>query len=740
MGLHPDRLDLQRAVADHPGREAAHALGGERLLLLRARRRLGLRVREDRDLTYDSRWSSGIPGVGTFKGVSVEQDYRSTWYGTTYITATYTMSLGKDITHNHSVEADRAIDIQFIGRNAGASPERGKSEGKVTVESKGSGGVTVLGRIDNPTGVTKVTSGKAIETFGDEAFIGGRRVELEAKTGIGSSALQPLVTSVTDADTKFGKRVLGNGQEPADYLYTGIGGLDAETLTGAIHVQERTGQGDLPIDQVLAKSGGDVVVTTPGSITVGKETAGTHYAGRVQGGNVTLVAAGEITLPLLPGQTTELTTVSDSAGRYFLKQSGAGGIGNSAAVPLVIDSGAFGVVDAKVNAIAGGDVFLREEAGDLRVETISTGDEVFVEVPGGNLLDANTTETRDERTYEELKGGVWTDLSLTRDLGALDKIEAARVTLRSLKEFEYQTYWSYRNQQPDPSQYDPGFQVQLTQAERDFYEELYGPDQDDIDQGIATLEAARTTQYHALHLAYGAYGDSFIASETSEAASVDGATDEILLTADHSYANGEKIVYRNVGNASIAIQGGGKLLDGSVYYVIDAAANRIKLATSAANATNGMAIDLADQTLATEKGSHTLRTGFIYELTAAEEATLTAGFKIWTEEELLYSISAGLLKEVSDTTVNIEDPNITGARVTLNVQGRIGTPSGTTDIDVTTLRVPPTTGNMTLAGNTVTLASGTWNAPTPPASRSSSRAARWATAARGSSAECPATR
>ena len=97
-------------------------------------------------------------------------------------------------------------------------------------------------------------------------------------------------------------------------------------------------------------------------------------------------------------------------------------------------------------------------------------------------------------------------------------------------------------------------------------------------------------------------------------------------------------------------------------------------------------------------------------MTAAETSVLTSGFKVWTEEELLYAVSAGLLKEVSDTTTTIEAPNIIGANVKLVVHGAVGAPSGTVDIDVASLRLPAATGSMTLSGHTLTLASGTWAA------------------------------
>ena len=156
---------------------------------------------------------------------------------------------------------------------------------------------------------------------------------------------------------------------------------------------------------------------------------------------------------------------------------------------------------------------------------------------------ANTVEQRDERTYEQLKGGVWSGLQLTRGLGAQDKIDAARLTLQSLKQHEYQTYWTYRSAQSNPAVYDPDFQVRLSASEVTYYTDLYGAG---AATAVATLEASRTQQYHDLHAVYGAIVDS--------------------------------------------------------------------------QASPG---------------------SYVYELSAAEAQALTASIKIWTEEELLYSVNDG---------------------------------------------------------------------------------------------------
>ncbi|MCH8863726.1 MAG: hypothetical protein IID51_14660, partial [Proteobacteria bacterium] len=63
---------------------------------------------------------------------------------------------------------------------------------------------------------------------------------------------------------------------------------------------------------------------------------------------------------------------------------------------------------------------------------------------------------------------------------------------------------------------------------------------------------------------------------------------------------------------------------------------------------------------------------FTYTLTTSEETALTGSIKVWTEEELINTISAGLLKAVSDTQVTIEDANIIANNITLVVSGNVG--------------------------------------------------------------------
>ena len=73
-------------------------------------------------------------------------------------------------------------------------------------------------------------------------------------------------------------------------------------------------------------------------------------------------------------------------------------------------------------------------------------------------------------------------------------------------------------------------------------------------------------------------------------------------------------------------------------------------------------------------------------MSASESAALTGSIKVWTEEELLYSMSSGLLKPTADTQSVIEDPNIVGLNVTIIASKGVGNTTGKTTIDVATVR------------------------------------------------------
>ncbi|MDG1896561.1 MAG: hypothetical protein P8J37_16785, partial [Fuerstiella sp.] len=82
---------------------------------------------------------------------------------------------------------------------------------------------------------------------------------------------------------------------------------------------------------------------------------------------------------------------------------------------------------------------------------------------------------------------------------------------------------------------------------------------------------------------------------------------------------------------------------------------------------------------------------FEYTLSTAENDGLVGSIKIWTEDELLYTIGAGLLNEVTDTQATIEADNISGKNVTVDVtSGNVGkyTDAITIDLSKSSLTTP----------------------------------------------------
>src|SRR5205807_1222023 len=74
---------------------------------------------------------------------------------------------------------------------------------------------------------------------------------------------------------------------------------------------------------------------------------------------------------------------------------------------------------------------------------------------------------------------------------------------------------------------------------------------------------------------------------------------------------------------------------------------------------------------------------FQYVAATSETSQLTAGIKVWTEDELLHLVGAGLLKSVTDTVATVEDPNIVATDVTLLVaNGNVGRTSGQVPIPI----------------------------------------------------------
>ena len=517
-----------------------------------------------------------------------------------------TVTTPKKDIHAHSIRADRDIDIEFIGYEEG--------DADIAVDVKSGGDILINKSIQDEAGTTTLESDKAIRLLNDTATVGGLDITMDAATGIGSD--KTLRTNLTD----------------------GAGGvLKATTDSGDVKFREISGS--LKIGQVSTNDG-DVEMASPQDIEVK--------------GASTLVKGDKITLTATYGDIGSLGTNGTAA-------SPAGD-----ALPFRVDAGT-GFRDS-LRVKAGGDVYLKETNGDLYIESIETSGDVRIEVASGDLLDGNSGEVRDPRTEAQLER-LW-DRMLATDATAKESIDATISAYEGGKTRDYHAYWRYRNQQPDPGVYDPDYQVTLSDAEHNFYEDYYrqqGKTDAEIADAITTLENKRTTEYHTLHKIYGALGDTYDSNwaydvddaalhHTFGAAEVAGNTIDAGV---HVFTTGQAVVYHS-GGGSI-----GGLEDGKTYYVVGGVdaddPGKIQLSATYDDATadTPVVIDLG----AVSGSDHYLSDGDVLRQRAA-----------WSEEQLKNSVSAGILrpKAVSGTTITTEDPNIIGHDIALDVSGSIG--------------------------------------------------------------------
>ncbi|MDZ4169923.1 MAG: hypothetical protein U1E26_09770, partial [Coriobacteriia bacterium] len=537
---------------------------------------------------------------------------------------------GQKQLHTHTLEADRPISIQMFGH----------AEGSVTVNSPNSN-VIIAGPVLSK-GITSITAGGSITGVTRDAEVAGRRIILIAGTGIGTDST-PLFVNTMDPEE------------------SSQSSLDASTVAGNINIAEVSGR--LSIDEVRAAGGGKVQLASPGSIVAGGNPTD---VGRVAGGSIVLNAGG--------------------------------GIGTSADRPLILDSMILGpsasyTTTPSVSASATGDVYLHEESGDLWLNSLSTSGKAWVKVSSGSLYDANSAQRRDDRTYEQLRDGVWKDLMLV-GANATAKINETIDALARQREAEYQQYWAWRNRQDVPSVYDPNFVVPLTAEEESSLRTFYtsqGMTVDQVNSAIATHVLSLTTKYRELHSQFDAYFRSLSTSVTVPGVPNAYSSDTEYRQywdwrerqADSSVYDGSFVVTMTADETSSYIR---------VFQAEGMTSAEVTAALTALEATwtaeyhvlHGAFEDYFALRGAAVPASRAA-TGtpfFVYQPSDFEKQTITGGTKVWEEDELLNLIGAGILKPVTDTQVYDEDPNIQAAEITLLVAGSVGRSSGETTIAV----------------------------------------------------------
>ncbi len=357
-----------------------------------------------------------------------------------------------------SVKGDNRIAVKFIGFD----------NGEVKVNSTGN--VVINGQVNNRHGDTSITSSGSITQAGEIGTVGGTTVNLQAGSGIGTTA---RAVQVDTADA---------------------GRLNATTAAGDVRVKEMLGDlrtgivGGANVATVALEADRSIVNADAGSYVQGKRV-------ELVSNNGSIGAAGDA-LTVRTAYTTD-TTQWPSHGLQATARDDIN-IRNEA------DAG---------NAAYSGNLLLisaESKAGDVRIET------------AGSVIDNNPFATTDTRLEAEL-AALWDDLRL-RGAPSVEKANEAVAAFKAGKNVNYALYWKMRGSQADGgAAYSPDYR--LTAAERSALA-ASGMTSAQIDQ----FEQNRRAQYQQLHAEVGGLTAGYVAgfdyavSATEEAQIRKGAT------------------------------------------------------------------------------------------------------------------------------------------------------------------------------------------------------------------------
>lgn len=414
--------------------------------------------------------------------------------------------------HEHTIRADRPIDIEFFG----------EAEGKLNIQS--SGDIYIAGVLDNSSGTTRIAANhfSSVHQVGDQGLVRARNLHFypsfEETGSVGSQSLgsevHPLNTDLQGLSHEFstadapatileGQRVrveLGHESDVnLTLVYRFLGLREEVNFATEDYGDASRWQPVEDFGEIRANLGfGNQEIHL-------NELYGDIRLGFVNVGLLNVSAQRNIT-----STTSDIFSFAD---RYALTAR-TGSIG-SLEHPLHLSGNTFSPI---ITAQAAHDVYLFTNSSNFGIESIVAGGHVQIDATeSARVEDANFEAVEDTRAIEAITQEVWIDLQLTEEFGASAKRQERIKALEATRTRDYHRYWLFRNTQEDSSEYDPAHRIQLTQAERDFY----------LDAGqIATLENSRTEQYHGLQASIGSLTSTYDADYEYQ------ATDAELLRFD----------------------------------------------------------------------------------------------------------------------------------------------------------------------------------------------------------------
>lgn len=646
----------------------------------------------------------------------------TTWYGTTTITAVFKEDIGTEDRYTHDISAHRDIGVHFIGHTSGS----------VTVNSQGN--VYIEGQILNPSGTTSITTQGSILTQGAEGIVGGDRVVLSAQTGLGTAATPLQVKVGGDAFTSLDAS-------------TANGNINIAQVAGALAIDQVNAQ-TLGTVTLSSKDNISVAQKDNSNWYEGLVSGGaiTLNAGAGIGNDTTHPLVVDTPLPPnLSVQLQDKLTATALGNIYVQEKSGdlrVDSITTSGNVWVSVPNGS--LIDANQSQVRDDRTYAELSAGvwsDLGL-TANTGYDQKLANTIDSFVGAKSQEYETYWSFRHMQpdGGVTYDSGFVVHLSAAEnayytsyytglgynpaQVSAAITTLETARTSEYHTlnatygaggtYVTTNDPTFVPDTYVDGVAISgtvtfdhatntITRVDGGTWAGLT------VGMDITLAAASGQTSVNAT----GPGVTYHITALTSTVITISGATPlQNELDAAMNPKPISVVVASKLAHATVDFDGAAHTItrtDGgdwtgftigmSISIAADAGATTSN-ATASGTAyliTNisGNVLTVtppAGFTMTTETGkSVVVADKFVYKATQAEKDGLTATIHKWTDNELLYAMGSGLLKDVTSTVVNVEDPNIVGNNVTLLTHNSVGLSGGNVIIDVSTLPITMTT-------------------------------------------------
>ncbi|WP_293776173.1 hypothetical protein [uncultured Oxalicibacterium sp.] len=601
--------------------------------------------------------------VTSTKNYETNQHTTSTWYGkrtrwTTFVEEQKSMEI-----HTFSIRADHDIAINFIGNGAS----------DVTVKSGGS--ILLNGAISNASGTTTLIAGNRIDHLTDSAYVGGQIINLTATNGIGTKSLsgadtpiQGLNTDLSatptyDFTTSSNKTQIANGVQvklAAGYSAGGVAGKVYKYIGADTSLNLSTqNYGDASKWQLVNSNTVNYTASNPNLTVQGHRVlVGNGYANGGEAGQVYsyIGAAGKL----------DLSTQDYSDTSKWQK------VESLPAITATASNGA---------------VYLNEIIGDLAVKSITAGvgREISLTAQGSIVVAKATAATWTEGRVGAAgqRGGSITLNALNGSIG----IAGHALTLYS------------GSTQADRVIALAAQNIYLTEGRHT------GTANGADNLRIEKVESRSTNGTVEITVSNGSLIDANNTQQVDERAKqdlIDGVWSDLQLTADTgantkvsetilAYKTAKEQDYRTYWSYR------GQQADPSVYdadfQVTLTAAQRDyyvnTLGYSAAQITtleNKVTAEYRELHARYGSAGNSYNANYSWNITSGiglqEVNNITAGIKIWTAEELMSTMSAGLLKPVANTQINIEEANIIGHNVKIVTSHAVGANSGPITIDL----------------------------------------------------------